>query len=197
MKNKKWGMIVLVLLFAGMGAFYSFWLSGTFETRILEEPSPASAVVETEPPVLKETPLPEVYVHVCGEVKKPGVYALLPDSRVAEAVEAAGGFTEEAQETSVNLARKVEDGEQLYVLSVEESRAQGASITAASGSDRVDINTASKEVLMELPGIGEAKAEAIISYRSQHGRFERIEDLTNIEGIKNGVFEKIKDKIKI
>lgn len=189
MKNRKWGMIALVLLFAGMGAFYSFWLWGTEKSVYVETEG-----IETNPPVSEEIPQPEVYIHVCGEVKKPGVYALLPDSRVAEAVEAAGGFTEKAQEASVNLARKVEDGEQLYVLSVEESK---AGIRADTGDDRVDINKASKEELMGLPGIGEAKADAILSYRSRYGRFERIEDLTKIEGIKNGVFEKIKNKIKI
>jgi competence protein ComEA len=168
----------------------------------------------TETSSAEENTVPEevyCYVHVCGEVNQPGMYVLPSDSRVAEAIEAAGGFTKEAQEASVNLARKLQDGEQLYVLSKEEALASPAAAIAGqeenkengslkSGTDsegKINLNLATKEELMTLPGIGSAKADAILSYRTEQGSFTKIEDIKKIEGIKDGVFQKIKDKITV
>lgn len=206
MNKKSLGILAAVLLFGGMGVFYTLFLPMTRETQILEEVATASPTVAEETPDMegaaeaKEAAL--VYVHVCGQVKEPGVYALGTDSRVADAIEAAGGFTKKAWEASLNLARKVQDGEQLYVLSEDEAANEAApsgegAASAVGTGGLVNINSAAKEELMGLPGIGEAKAEAIISYRSQNGNFEKIEDLKKIEGIKDGVFGKIKDKITV
>lgn len=215
MKGKNAGMIAAILLFGGMGVFYSCVFQMPKEVEILEkteEPAlysePAGAI---EPVGSGETAGAEaesaiesaagqsgetVYVHVCGQVRTPGVYELEPGSRVGDAVEAAGGFTEEAREASVNLARQVVDGEQLYVFSKEE-QPEDSQTAAIQEETRININLASKEKLMELPGIGEAKADAIIAYRNRQQGFQSIEDLKNIEGIKDGVFNKIKDKITI
>ena len=110
-------------------------------------------------------------------------------------------MTEEASTDSVNLARAVSDGEQIYIPTSEETEAQGIMPGTDSGASaaqkKVNINTASAEELMTLTGIGEAKAESIIRYREENGRFQRIEDLMEISGIKEGVFEKIKDDIII
>lgn len=213
MKNKKWGIPALILVFAVIGVFYSVYFKETIpafedenEKQVVSMPEEKDSFEIQGIEDVKEPDESEeekeadrmVCVHICGQVKEPGVYTLGQDDRVAKAVEAAGGFTEKAQESSVNLARKVEDGEQIYVLSKEESKesmAQGAFQTAGQGI--LNINLAEKEELMSLPGIGERKAEAILTYRSQHGKFKKIEDLTKIEGIKEGVFEKIKDKIKV
>ena len=204
-KGKKWGLIAAIFLFGGMGAFYSCVFLENKKTEALEfriseseedlievaQDNPKEEIVES----IKENK-EGIFVHVCGQVKKPGIYELLPDSRVADGIEAAGGFTSNAQKTSVNLARRLQDGEQLYVLSIEESKQ--ASVEDRSGSsDKININTAGKEILMQLPGIGEAKAEAILTYRSKHGDFLTVEDLKKIEGIKDGVFEKIKDRITV
>ena len=108
----------------------------------------------------------------------------------------AGGMTEEAAAYALNLARIAVDGEQIYVPDAEEI--QGQSILSGSGYEKkVNINTASMEELMTLTGIGEAKAESIIRYREENGGFQSIEDLMEIGGIKEGVFEKIKDDITI
>ncbi len=138
----------------------------------------------------------EICVYICGAVHEPGVYELPEGSRVHEALDMAGGMTEEAAAYALNLARIAVDGEQIYVPDAEEI--QGQSILSGSGYEKkVNINTASMEELMTLTGIGEAKAESIIRYREENGRFQSIEDLMEIGGIKEGVFEKIKDDITI
>ncbi|MDY2814687.1 MAG: helix-hairpin-helix domain-containing protein [Dorea sp.] len=144
----------------------------------------------------------EIWVHVCGEVAAPGVYQLLAGSRLYEAIEMAGGMTERAAGESLNQAEKIEDGQQIYVPSKEEISGAGlnngqqmAEFSADDG--KVNINTASKEQLMTLAGIGETKASAIIRYREEHGEFHNIDELMQVEGIKEGTFNKIKDQIKI
>lgn len=148
-----------------------------------------------------ETPL--IYVQVSGAVNKPGVYALPEGSRVFQAVELAGGLSEEADVKSLNQAQALTDGEMIWVLAVGEAAAQavpgGNPPDASAGADdgRVNLNTATKEELTSLPGIGEAKAGSILAWREANGSFAQIEDLMKIEGIKEGVFSKIKDYVKV
>ncbi len=145
------------------------------------------------------------YVHVCGAVQSPGVYRLKSDARVFEAVELAGGLTEEAAGEYVNQAETVTDGERIYVPTLEEAQEYGTGVAEkgiTSGADgniqgKININTAGKEELMQLTGIGEAKAQSILNYREEHGKFTAVEELMQIEGIKEGVFNKIKDNITI
>ncbi len=153
---------------------------------------------DNETEVMDETEPEEawIYVHVCGEVKNPGVYQLAVNSRLFEAVEAAGGMTKDAQEASMNLAQALVDGEQIYIPSQEEEEKRPES-AEETDDGKVNINTASREELMTLSGIGEAKADAIIQYREEHGGFQSLEELTEVEGIKEGVFQKVKDIIKI
>ena len=148
-----------------------------------------------------------VYVYICGEVAAPGVYELSEDSRIYEAVDAAGGFTENAARECVNLASKVSDGMQITIYNKEEAASLPAGGTSAgknSGQDQmsgssslVNLNTATKEELMTLKGIGESKAEDIIRYREKSGGFKKIEDIMKISGIKEAGFQKIKDSITV
>lgn len=147
-----------------------------------------------------------IYVYICGEVINPGVYELSGDSRIYEAVDAAGGFTENAARECVNLASKVSDGMQITIYNREESAslpADSASVggnagkSGTSGSGLVNLNTATKEELMTLKGIGESKAEDIIRYREKSGGFKKIEDIMKISGIKENGFQKIKDSITV
>lgn len=136
-----------------------------------------------------------IYVQVSGAVVKPGVYQVPAGSRVFVAVELAGGLTPEADEGSLNQAQALSDGQQIYVYALGEAHDRPGDVQAADG--RVNLNTATAEELMSLPGIGQAKADSIISYRESSGGFQAIEDLMKIEGIKEGVFSKIKDRIRI
>ena len=138
----------------------------------------------------------KIFIHVCGEVNCPGVYELTMGSRIFEAINMAGGITKKAAADSINQAEILTDGQQIYVPSKEEAEKQGNGSGAASDG-KVNINRASKEELMTLSGIGEAKADAIIRYRQENGNFDSIEDIMEIEGIKEGVFRKIQDQITV
>lgn len=147
-----------------------------------------------------------VVVHVCGAVQNPGVYSLAEGSRIYEAVAAAGGLLPEADEAYLNQAACVTDGEQIYVPTMQEVLEQSATLTrngqqteigTVSQDAKVNLNTATKEQLCTLPGIGESKAESIISYRNEHGAYGQIEDIMKVEGIKDGLFQKIKDRITV
>lgn len=140
-----------------------------------------------------------LWVYVCGQVNAPGVYVLAEGSRVCDAFLAAGGLTEEAAKDYWNQARLLSDGEMIYVPTEEEAgeRILEADNVGNADDGKININTANKEGLMTLPGIGEAKAESIIAYRDAHGGFSSIEEIMEVEGIKEGMYKKIKDYIEI
>ena len=137
-----------------------------------------------------------IRVYVCGAVANPGVVEIPQGSRVEDALEAAGGFGAEAGREAVNLADWVSDGQKLYFPkegeAVEESQAQ-----SDSASGLVNINTADVAALCTLPGIGESRAQDIISYREANGGFGACEDIMKVSGIKTAAYEKIKDKITV
>ncbi len=136
----------------------------------------------------------KLLVYVCGAVEQAGVVELESTARVIDAITLAGGMLPEADETYLNLAGKLTDGEKIYVP----TRAETARwAEEASQDDLVNINTADIDELCTLSGIGESKAEDIIAYREKHGSFKQKEELMNISGIKESLFEKIADKIKI
>ncbi len=153
------------------------------------------------------------YVHICGAVNSPGVYELEEGSRVFQAVEEAGGFAEDACQGYLNLALEVTDGMKIVVpteAEVTESagtkdgwpgiyRADGfgAGSSGVSSDGKVNLNTATKEELMTLKGIGEARAEDILRYRREQGPFSSIEDIKKVSGIKDAAFQRIKDDITV
>lgn len=157
---------------------------------------------EKNPEEEQEKTVEECAVYVSGEVKKPGIYRYFGTARLCDAVKARGGFTKKADRNSVNLARILVDGEQIIVQNRKKTKNSSPAAAAETGESSrehtlTDINKASLEELMTLPGIGEAKAEAIISYRTEHGSFSKTEDLMKVSGIKEGVYNKIKSFIMI
>lgn len=184
------------------GIFYSCNRQG--ESLVLET---GSTWNETEVQDQPETWLQsesKIYVYVCGYVAAPGVYEFEPGFRVIDAIDAAGGFITDAADTYLNLADTLVDGSKLYVPSLEEvSSGQMAeelpttSLPATQESALININTASLEQLMTLPGVGEAKAKDIINYRESQGQFSSIEDIKNVPGIKDGIFNKVKELISV
>ena len=169
----------------------------------------------------KEMQQAMIYVDVCGAVANPGVFQLAAGSRVFQAIEAAGGYLPEAALTCVNRAGVLTDGQQLYILTQEEMERQGRDpVEMAGASDgqmngsagtgqntgmtaqvqqdnRININTADEAQLTTLTGIGATRAQAIIAYREENGPFAAIEDIMNVQGIKEGTFAKIKDEIVV
>lgn len=148
-----------------------------------------------------------VVVDVEGAVKRPGVYELSADARVADAVESAGGFSKAASRASVNLAQKLADGSQVYVPTRREAGASASASAGAgagspssvagdgAGQGKVNINTASSEELQKLSGIGPALAERIIDYRESNGGFSSIEDLKKVSGIGDARFGQLEDDV--
>lgn len=143
-----------------------------------------------------------VTVHVCGAVKNSGVYSLEAGSRIADAIKKAGGFSDEADETYLNLALRVSDGSKIYVPTIDESASmpelnssgEGA---ADSNSRLVNINTADENTLKTIAGIGDSRARDIINYREMHGEFKTVEDIMKVKGIKKKLFDRIKDLITV
>lgn len=137
----------------------------------------------------------EIFVYVCGCVNSPGVYRLGQDARVYEAIDAAGGAGEDADTDGMNLAQPLSDGERVYVPARGEG--QAADTGTAGGIPLININQASAADLVALPGIGQAKANAIINYRLQHGSFSAKEELLNVPGIKEGIYDQIDELITV
>lgn len=184
---------------------------------LLEEEQKESSEKVTEILETEKEPEPEItqppqdiFVDICGAVTKPGVYRMPPDSRVYEAVEAAGGLLPEAAGNRVNQAQPLSDGQQIYVPTKEEAEkagavpAEGAFPEIKSGENspvsengKVNLNTADAAALQTLSGIGESKAQAILAYREEHGGFSSIEELMDVPGIKENTFLKIKEKIAV
>ena len=144
-----------------------------------------------------------IFVYVCGAVCNPGVYELPADSRAYEAVAQAGGMSENAAGTVVNLAEVLTDGQKLHIpyigeAAVAEASGQAAGADSNEAADTtVNINTATVDMLMTLKGIGQTRAEDIIAYREKHGSFQKKEDIMNVDGIKQGTYDKIKDNISV
>lgn len=153
-----------------------------------------------------------IIVHVIGEVNKPGVVKLAEGARIIDAINEAGGQTENADTSKVNLAYIVEDGTQIYIPKYNENLEDVSLIREDAGkgiikesalnnetstNTKININTATKEKLITLPGIGDSMADKIINYRTQNGKFEKIEDLKKVNGIGDSKFNSIKDKITV
>ena len=140
-------------------------------------------------------PPEELFVFVCGEVKRPGVYRLSDGARVYEALEEAGGLTEAAEDTALNQARLLEDGEEIRVPAKGE--VVMPQTDEVSREDKININTADAAQLATLNGIGPSRAEAIIAWREANGGFSTPEDLKKVDGIADKTFDKLKDQIVV
>lgn len=138
----------------------------------------------------------QIGVFVCGEVQEEGVYFLEDGARVSEAISAAGGFSKDADTDYWNLAAFLYDGERIYVP--DKNSTDTASFQESLENDgKVNINTADAAALMQLPGIGAKRAEDIVQYRNKIGRFSKTEQLMEISGIKESLYQEIKDYIVI
>ncbi|MFT4213304.1 MAG: ComEA family DNA-binding protein [Microbacterium sp.] len=154
----------------------------------------SSASVEDVPTVVDEAQLPTIYVHVFGAVARPGLYRLDDGARVVDVIAAAGGLADDADESGVNLARPLSDGEQLYVPVVGEDQS-GAEATA--DDDRVNLNTADAAALDTLPRIGPALAQRIIEWREANGSFTSVEDLLAVSGIGETVLAGLRELVTV
>lgn len=141
----------------------------------------------------------KIFVDVKGAVKNPGVFETTKDKRIKDLIDVAGGLSDDADTSTLNLSQKVKDQMVIYVLKHGEKPKQMSEIGTTSSSSRevININTANKEQLMKISGVGKTKAEAIIEHREKNGDFKKKEDITKVRGIGKATFEKIKDKIEV
>ena len=178
------------------------------DTQFFQEEAQTSQVSESSLHETTQAAVETIAVYLCSEVCKHSVYVLQAGSRLYQAVEEAGGLTANAQAEAVNLARILADSEQIYIPNISESIDQienetqnvissAAVVPSASSDGLLNINQASESELMQLPGIGQVKAAAIVTYRNSNGPFSSIEEIKNVPGIKEAAFEKIKGMITV
>lgn len=181
---------------------------GKSEAVIYEIEKEPTDVAKAASETAAEQPVQKCFVYVCGNVNNPDVYELESDKHVIDAIKAAGGFTDEAEGNYLNLASPLSDGMKIYVPTKDEVVNNSASLAFAQetvdsadeslgsiNGGLININEADAKTLMTLPGIGQSKADKIISYRESKGRFSAPSDIMLIDGIKNGLYDKIKDLI--
>ena len=145
----------------------------------------------------------KIKIYITGEVVSPGVYELEENSRVEDAIHAAGGLTEKAVLTNVNLAYVLEDAAKIYIPNSNDDEDTGiisseiSSSTPSNKNQKININKANAQDLESVPGIGPSTAEKIVTYRNENGKFSSIDDLKNVTGIGEKKFESIKDYISV
>ena len=191
-------IIIAAVLFYGQ--------KGNIETIRFDGEEEASAQSEETKSAAQA---PVIYVDIGGAVKKPGVYKMDPGSRVFEVIDKAGGLTRHADTAALNQAEEVTDGQKLWIPSNRDSPPEGEGVsagssangkTASSGtvpSEKININTADAAALQQISGIGPVTAQKIIDYRTLNGNFESIEEITNVSGIGDKTFAKIKERITV
>lgn len=213
------GVVILMMIIAGVMVY----LFGDKKEEVVEDAIKEEvAVVEPKVDILEEEKEESITIDIKGEVKTPGVYELPLNSRVIDAINISGGLTNKADTSDINLSKILKD-ENVIVISnkysnqttkytkketsvVNNASTSKDNVVSSSNSsdtntnktnDKVSINTATKEQLMNLNGIGESKANDIIAYRNQNGLFKSIEDIKKVSGIGDKLFDKIKDHITI
>ena len=205
--NKK-QKIVLIIIISIITLGISYY---TYTVKSNEKLNIETQNLEVEE---NEVEIDKIVVHVSGAVNKEGVFELAQNSRIVDAIELAGGVTENAYMKDINLASFLEDGMKIYIPTKEEAEKQeestsyvSSNTTANSGSNKktntsnknykININTANIEELDTLPGIGEATANKIVNYRNENGKFKSIEEIKEVSGIGDSKYEQIKDLIEI
>ncbi len=211
--NNKIIIIVLVFIIIAFICIYFFTRNNmNDEYNEIDDYEVIENITEEEP-----VDTQEILVHVTGAVKREGIVRLKEGARIADAIEAAGGVTEKTNIGQVNLAYEVEDGQKIYIPSIDDKKEEGVEkiiekeyVTSEPGDEvvleeesnnnengKININKADLIELQEIPGVGEATAQKIISYREENGKFKNIEDIKNVKGIGDSKFEDMKENICI
>lgn len=191
-------VVLLFVILAVSVAVSAFATRGGAADEIVEVEPETGADATAGPGTAPPQGASVVFVHVHGQVVSPGLFELPGGSRVVDVVGAAGGFTAEADQAAVNLARVLSDGEQLRVPAVGETVEVPGAGGSASGVDGVvDLNQADEAALRTLPGVGPATASAILAWRDENGRFRAVDDLLGVPGIGEKTLDKLRDKVRV
>ena len=209
-KKQKIVLIIIISIITLGVAYYTYIMKTNDEFNVEEQSLEVEKDTEEENNEVKEEKS-KIIIHVSGAVVNEGIVELEEKARVADAIEAAGGVTEDAYMRDINLASLLEDGMKVYIPTKEEVMQKEENSDYIIGSNniiennnveskksgKVNINTATKEELDTLPGVGELTANKIISYREENGKFKSIEEIKEVSGIGDSKFEQIKDLIEI
>jgi competence protein ComEA len=192
-----YGIFVSFLL-VGCNAKEAVMLNSEVEVRTCENVEKEEISIESEMNTImadnRNGMEAYIYVYICGEVQNPGVYMVEDTARVYEVLMEAGGYTIKADEEAINLAEFVSDG---LKICIPKKNLENSGTELVEKDGIININVASESELEEIPGVGDVKAKAIIAYRIEHGGFTKKEDITMVEGIKTGTYEKIKEYIRV
>ncbi|MCX2731644.1 ComEA family DNA-binding protein [Saccharopolyspora sp. NFXS83] len=175
----------------------------TWVDRPVAEPAPSPPLPVPMAPAAPAPPAPppDLVISVVGEVARPGLVTVPSGARVADALEAAGGTNAGTDITALNLARRLADGEQLYVAVPVPPGANAGQVQPGPGpgtsSTKVDLNTATEEQLDALPGVGKVMAERIVQWRTRHGRFSSVDQLQDVEGIGDTRLSKLRELVQV
>lgn len=199
LKNKNLIIICVCFIILVLGIFYA-----SFKDKLVgEEYNFEDDVIETkEEKVIEEV---KIIIHVAGEVNNPGIISLKQGSRIIDAIESAGGLTEDADISNVNLAYELEDAQKIYIpsiydleeIAVIQENSENILSSGVKKNSKVNINKANEGELQNLTGIGLSIAKRIVQYRNENGNFKNLEDIKNVSGIGDSKYENIKDEICI
>ncbi|CAM4134915.1 competence protein ComE [Bacillus manliponensis] len=194
--HKKW--VVLMGVIGVIGLLFVLQTKGEQTTKVVEFEEEIEE--NSREKMIKDTALKGksnmIMIDIKGAVLQEGVYELKSGSRVKDGIAKAGGFSQEADKSKVNLAQVAQDEMMIYVPKIGE-QVQGAAVVEGEEEQKIHINLAEKEELERIPGIGPQKAENIMRHREEHGLFQKLDDLLEVDGIGEKSLEKIKDHIII
>ena len=213
--KQKLTLVVIIIIMLGVIAYYLYLnfqktneeVFSTGDEEQIEDIVEANKVGESNvhPQEIEE----KIKIHIAGAVQQEGIYEIEDGSRIADAIEKAGGLNENASTKNVNLAYKLEDGQKIYIPTTEEEKEQEIKVVTSGQNGQivdngdktnnkiVNINTANQTELEEIPGVGESTAQKILEYRNKNGKFKTIEEIKNVSGIGEMKYEQMKEYIKI
>jgi competence protein ComEA len=199
-RNKKTTYVIVAISCAVLFLIWYLKQDAGDSVQLVTDPTPAvtELMAAGAPPTETETATetPPVKVYITGAVKNPGVYEIEDGARIETVLALAGGATDDADLKAVNLSKKVHDEQQIIIPAIGEE-IDPLPETPAAANGKIDINTAEREQLMTLPGIGEGIADAIIEYREANGAFQTAEDIKNVDRIGDKTFERLKNDITV
>ncbi|UZD72805.1 helix-hairpin-helix domain-containing protein [Bacillus siamensis] len=188
---------ILGVCLAAGAIFICFWLFRPEKEEPVKQQSVLGQTASASGTDKTDTADDKIMIDMKGAVRNPGVYEMKAGDRVTQAIEKAGGLKEKADELNVNLAEQLQDGTVVYIPSKGEEENRPKTAAGEKEDAHVNINTATLDELQAISGVGQKKAEAIIAYREENGRFQTAEDLMNVSGFGEKSFERIKTSITV